>query len=112
MIFGSTLSITTYPSGIFEHNKKMREKKSIKMRGSKVSTAFDNILFLKKIVNITLKKRRYKKKVERRYNAFLTINCTFLLINQSLLVMGISNAYSTFCTITYNSNKRDRALVI
>ena len=32
------------------------------MRGSEVSTAFENILFFKKIVDITLKKRRYKKK--------------------------------------------------
>ena len=67
MIFGSTLSITSYPSGIFEHKKleliKDARKMSIKMRrGSKVSTAFENILFFKKIVNITLKKRRYKKK--------------------------------------------------
>ena len=52
MIFGSTLSITSYPSGIFEHQKlewiKDARKKSTNMRGSKVSTAFENIIFIKK----------------------------------------------------------------
>ena len=32
------------------------EKNSTNMRGSKVSTAFENILFFKKILDITLKK--------------------------------------------------------
>ena len=49
MIFGSTLSNTSYPLRTFEHKNlegiKDARKKSIKMRrGSKVSTAFENIL--------------------------------------------------------------------
>ena len=75
MIFGSTLSITSYPSGIFEHKKlewitfQDARKKSIKMGGSKVSTAFENILILKKIVKITLK----KGVIKRSSKAFLRL---------------------------------------